>query len=211
MNKAFDETTVGAALTAAIDLIYAGLLWCLCAIPVFTLGSASTALYYATVKSVRHERGHVTSAFFSSFKANFGISLKIWLLMLAYLLIGVLDIYATGRMGLGKGTLMWYLLRILLAVPLLIGVWVFPYISRFENNVKNTLRFAVFMVLKYPGKTLLMSIELALIVLVCWLEPLLIPLFPGICTLIMSYTAEPVLKSVTSTAEDHNEDQWYNE
>ena len=43
MRKQFEDTAVGSALSAAIDVIFAGLLWCLCSIPVITVGPASAA------------------------------------------------------------------------------------------------------------------------------------------------------------------------
>ena len=43
-------------LTALIDIVWLGLLWLVCSLPVLTLGAASTALYYAMVKSVRHDQ-----------------------------------------------------------------------------------------------------------------------------------------------------------
>ena len=55
------ESKLRSALTAVIDLVWAGILWLLCSLPVITLGAASTALYYSVVKCIRHERGGLTA------------------------------------------------------------------------------------------------------------------------------------------------------
>ena len=89
-------------LSALIDLIWAGLLWLVCSLPLFTIGASSTALYYTVVKSIRHERGRVTSCFFRSFRSNFRQATAIWMLCGLYVLIGVGDCIAFSRMGVPK-------------------------------------------------------------------------------------------------------------
>lgn len=211
MRKPFEETAIGMALTAAIDVVYVGLLWCLCALPVITLGPASTALYYTTAKSVRHERGRVTATFFGSFRANFRVSLLTWLLLLGYILAGAANILILRGTESLQGTVLWYLSRMMLVPALFVFVWVFPFISRFENTVGGSLRFSCFLALKNIGRTLLLSAELAAFVLVGWLMPRLIPLLPGLCCLIMSYSTEDALRAAAAGSEDSNADPWYNE
>lgn len=211
MRKQFEDTAVGSALSAAIDMVFAGLLWALCSIPVITIGPASAALYYTTVKSVRHERGHVASTFFCAFRANFRISLVEWLIILAYVLLGVANIYAANRMGDALGPVQGYLSRIMLLPAVCVSVWMFPFISRFENTVGGTLKCVCFMMLRHFGRTALMTLELGAFVLVGWLLPALIPLLPGICCLVMSYSAEGALLMAAENSEDNNEDKWYNE
>ena len=211
MRKPFDETSAGLALTAAIDVIFAGLLWLLCALPVITLGPACTALYYTTVKSVRHERGRIAQTFFSSFKSNFRVSLSAWLILTAYLLIGTANIYLLSGMANAEGTVIWYLSRIMLLPAVFVFVWLFPFISRFENSVAGSLRFSGYLALKNIGKTLLLSAVLAAFAIVGWLLPGLIPLLPGVCCLVMSYVTEGALRAAAEGSEDNNADKWYNE
>ena len=46
-------------MSKVFDVIVLSLLWTLCCIPVITIGPATTALYYAIVKSIRKDRGWV--------------------------------------------------------------------------------------------------------------------------------------------------------
>lgn len=211
MRKPFEETTIGGVLSAAIDVLLAGLLWCLCSLPVVTIGPASTALYYTTAKSIRHERGRVAATFFKSFRQNLAVSLKAWLLLLLWLLVCAANLFLSGGMENGQNALLRNLSLILMLPAVFLFLWGFPFISRFENTVIGSLKYAFYLSLKYFGTTLLLLVELAAFLLAGWLLPPLIPLLPGICCLVLSYSIEPALKAAASGTEDNNSDRWYNE
>ena len=96
---------LGNLLSSLIDLIWAGFLCLFCSLPVITAGASVTALYYTIVKSIRHDRGRVSSCFFHSFRTNFRQATLIWLLCLLYILVGIGDAYAFSRMGVREGNL----------------------------------------------------------------------------------------------------------
>ena len=98
------ESRLQSVVSALIDMIWAGLLWLVCSLPVLTLGAATTALYYTVVKCVRHDRGRVSRCFFSAFRANFRQATLLWLLLAGYVLVGLGDIYALGLMGVEQGS-----------------------------------------------------------------------------------------------------------
>ena len=58
-------------LGKAFDAVILSTLYLVCCIPIITIGTATTALYYATVKGIRRERGYVYREFFKSFRLNF--------------------------------------------------------------------------------------------------------------------------------------------
>ena len=88
------ESRLHQVLTAIIDILWLGLLWLLCSLPLVTLGAASTALYYSMVKCVRHERSRATREFFHAFRQNFRQATLLWLICLGVLALGLADIYA---------------------------------------------------------------------------------------------------------------------
>lgn len=205
------ESRIVQVLTALIDLIWAGLLWLLCSLPVFTVGASSTALYYAVVKSIRHERGRVSSCFFHAFRTNFRQATGIWLLCILVLLAGIGDGIAFSRMDLGEHSPLPILSRLLLLPVPMLFPWLFSYVSRFENTVGNTLKYCVYLALRNFGKTLLLFLELALFLLICWLIPFLIPFLPGAFCMLMSLHLEPVFRSITLEQDSADADPWYNE
>ena len=200
---------IGNLLSSLIDLIWAGLLWLICSLPVITAGASATALYYTIVKCIRHDRGRVSSCFFHSFRRNFRQATAIWLLCLLYIAVGIGDAYAFSRMGIREGHLLFYLSRLFfLPVPLMIP-WLFAFLSRFENTVGGTFKYSAFLALRHFGITLLLAAELIVLILICWLLPMFIPLLPGPFCMLMSLHIEPVFRTIT--AADGNDDSWYNE
>ena len=205
------KSRISEALSGLIDLIVAGLLWLLCSLPVVTIGAASTALYYAVNKCVRHNRGRLTPTFFSGFRSNLRQATVLWLLFLAYAAVGAADAYAIRTMGFGPGTVL-HSLSILFFLPLLFFFpWVFAFLSRFENTVAGTLKFCGWLALRYFGRTLLLALELAGFLLIVWLLPSLLPLLPAAFCLMMSLSIEPVFKTLQQDLPDGNADTWYNE
>ncbi len=203
------ESKIGAALTAVIEIVWAGLLWLLCSLPVVTLGAASTALYYAVVKCIRHERGKLTGSFFAAFRREFRQSTLLWLILLAAAALFAADIRIFSRMGAAGvlGTVG----KILLLALLAFFPWVFAFVSRFTNTVGGTLRYCGYLALRHIGATLLMTLELVAFGLVSWLMPAIFPLLPGLVCLLLSLHIEPVFKPLTAGSTTPDGDDWFNE
>lgn len=203
------ESKLHMVLTALIDIIWLGILWLVCSLPVITIGAASTALYYTMVKCVRHDIPEPTRFFFRAFRKNFRQATLLWLLCLAALGVGLLDIVAFSQMGVKRGDFLYIFSRLLLLPVPMLFPWIFAFLSRFENTVMGTLRFAVWLALKNWKQTLLMFFEAALVGLICWLLPQIAPLMPGVLCLLISFSIEPALRELS--AGQGRPDDWYNE
>ena len=75
------------------DIMILNVLWLICCIPVVTVGAATTAVYYVTLKLVRDEEGPTIRSFFKSFKENFKQATVLWLIMLAVGALLGFDLY----------------------------------------------------------------------------------------------------------------------
>lgn len=204
-----EKSRIGSAVSRLIDLIVAGLYWLICSLPVITIGAASTALYYAVVKCVRHERGRLTGVFFSAFRREFRQSTLTWLIYIGYTAVIAADAYAIGAAGLGGvlGILRWvFFLPALLSLP-----WMFAYISRFSNNIKGSFKFVGWLTLKHLGKSVLLAAVLVAVGVIVYFTPLLLPLLPGTVCMLMSLIIEPVFREYTAEQGGENTDAWYNE
>lgn len=204
-----EKSRIGSAVSRLIDLIVAGLYWLICSLPVITIGAASTALYYAVVKCVRHERGRLTGVFFSAFRREFRQSMLTWLIYIGYTAVIAADAYAIGAAGLGGvlGILRWvFFLPALLSLP-----WMFAYISRFSNNIKGSFKFVGWLTLKHLGKSVLLAAVLVAVGVIVYFTPLLLPLLPGAVCMLMSLIIEPVFREYTAEQGGENTDAWYNE
>ena len=202
---------INEALSGIIDLVYASLLWILCSLPLFTLGASTTALYYTVAKNIRHNRGSLGSTFFHGFRSNFRISTLIWLLFLLYIAVFSADSYALSLMGFERGSILHTLSPLFLLPPLFLYPWIFAYISRFEDTIRGSIRFTLWLMLRYPLKSMLLAAELTVSLLIAWLIPQLLPLLPAPVCLLMSITIEPVFKTMQPAETDHSTDDWYNE
>ena len=203
------ETKLHAVLTAIIDIVWLGLLWLVCSLPLLTLGAASSALYHSMVKCVRHEFGSATRTFFASFRQNLRQGLLLWLICMGALTLGLADIYAFSRMGVRPGDFLYIFSRLLLLPVPALFPWIFAFLSRFHNSVSGTLRFAVYLAGRHPGATLLLTLELGGTLLIAWLMPGIIPLLPGVVCLLMSLSIEPALRGLS--AGQGTQADWFNE
>ncbi len=201
------ESKIGAALTAVIDVVTAGLLWLVCSLPLVTIGAASSALYYAMVKSVRHERGGLTKSFFKAFRRDFKTATLIWLLFLAAgFLLGMDALFFTQMSAVLAAVGRILLLGLIAFFP-----WVFAFVSRFSNTVFGTLKFCGYLALRSLGKTLLMTIELVGFGVIVWLMPPLVFILPGLVCLLLSLHIEPVFRTITAEMTVEGGDDWFNE
>ena len=208
----YSESAVNRGIVVIIDIIFLGILWLLCCLPVVTIGPASCAFYHAMVKCVRHGRAHVGASFFKALKDNFKTSFIIWLIFLLLIGLWFADMYAMNLLD-PEGTKLMSGISAYLIIPVLIPLpWVFAYISRFENSTWDTLKFSVFLSIKNLARTVMLLLLAAAFIILGWIFPALIPLLPGFCCLLMSFQIEPVFKNITKELEsDSNEDKWYNE
>ncbi len=203
------DSKLSRALTWAIDLVAAGLLWCLCSLPVVTIGAANAALYYTVVKCVRHGRGSLRRVFWDGLRSNLKGGTKMWLLYLAATAAGAANVTAARQLGGGGFSPLTALAGVIFLPVLLTLPWMFACLSRFENTLAGSLRFVGFLAVSHPGRSLLLAAELLSALLIAWLIPWLIPLLPGAYALLMSLVIEPVFRQYTGGAS--SADAWYNE
>ncbi len=146
-----------------ISCVWVSVLWMFFSIPIFTIGASTTALYYTVNKVIRHGRSYVWHEFISSFKANFKQATGSFLILLGVGIVLGLDTYIIHQMylageGLGKG----YVLFIaFLVMEFCFGMYLFPYMARFDNGFKATFKNTAIIALVNLPKTILMFLILA--------------------------------------------------
>lgn len=64
-------------MNCLFDILYVGILWIVCSLPVLTAGASTTAAYYAMAKCVRYKTGYIGREFFKSFRENLKQSLPL--------------------------------------------------------------------------------------------------------------------------------------
>lgn len=197
------------ALSKLFDVCYVSVLWVLACLPIFTIGAATTALYYTVNKVVRHSRGYVWKDFWGAFRSNFKQSTIVWLVVMAASALMVFDTYvmwkvAAAGQSIGKIYLFFTVVEIFV---IMWAIYLFAYIARFENTTKAIMKNAAIIAFANLPRTLLMFVILAIGVLGIYLINYLIIAIPGICAWLMSYPLETIFRKYMSEEERKAEDE----
>lgn len=167
---------VMSAMSRIADLIILNILTVLCCIPIITAGAALTALHYMTIKMVRKEDCYIVRGYFKSFKQNFRQATIIWLILLVAMFIiwGDFFILNSGIISLPKAFSV-----IIMAVGFLfmmMVIYTFPVLARFDNTIRNTLKNAFFMSILNLPRTLLVIVIYVLPFVILLTAPILMPI-----------------------------------
>lgn len=163
MGRLLDiDSPVMRFLNRVADLLILNLLMLICCIPIITAGAAFTAMHYVILKMVRGEEGYLIKGFFKSFAQNFKQATLIWLLMLAMLAVYIGDSLIFRYSTITFPRVMVIMVVAMGVILLLIAMYVFPLLARFDNTIKNTIKNAALITIANLPKTLLMALFYAL-------------------------------------------------
>ena len=203
-------------MSKVFDIFALSIIWVLCCIPVVTIGPATTALYYAVVKSLRRNRSYATKEFFHAFKTNLkqGMIVGVFLLVLTFILM--VNVEYAKQLGTTFGTYLRYFYIALLVAVLVVSIYVFPVLSRFTVTFKNLLKISLFFAIRHLLTTIVSVLILgASIFLVEFTLLIGLVFVPAVCALLQSFMMENVLKRYIPDAQKDEaegpKDEWYNE
>lgn len=150
MNTLFNmENPVVKFLSRAFDVAYLNLLFVICCIPLITIGSSATALYYCMLKISRDSDSSITRMFFHSLKRNLKQGILLTLIFVGVLVVLLVDIQACNvseSAAVGYFKLFLYVMCGLLAV---IASFSFPMLAQFENSIRNILKNSLIMAVSH--------------------------------------------------------------
>ena len=184
---------------------------------------ATTALYYAMVKSVRRERSYSIKEFFRSFLRNFKQGSILTVIFVA--LISVLSIdfqYATKLMEAENSMGSLYF-GVFIVIVILFGsmyLYVCPILSRFEMKLSGILKTAFIMGVRHLLTTIGLFVLLVVVLLGCYLVLPGIFFLPATAMLLATFLVEPVFKRYMPEKEEvqvdefgdaigQTKDEWY--
>lgn len=182
LNRIFNVDNVVFRTVDKIGKIFMlNLFWLVFSLPVVTMGAATTALIYSSMK-VQTGEGYWYTNFWKSFKENLKQATVIFLL---YLVLGaflIVDFMLGGQTRGPLGVMIQGAAGIIFVPYFLSLLYVFGVQSRFVNPVKATIRYAFFMSLKNFKYTLQMAI---LVIFFIWINTTV--LFFNFITLIYGF------------------------
>lgn len=141
MKGIFDpESSFMQLLSSAADLVILNVLFLVCSIPVFTIGASFSAMHFVLMKMVKQEDSNNIRVFFEAFRQNFKQATTLWLVFLVisgviagdavWMMRGEVEIPQTAAIVVGA----------IYAVMLMVMMYAFPMISRYENATKQILK-----------------------------------------------------------------------
>lgn len=190
------------------------LLWFICSIPIFTIGAATTGLYYAMLRLARDEDGNVTKMFFKSFRENFKQSTVLWLIMLAVGVFLGADGYVLYHLRLiaeGPLAVLW---TVLLAAVIALGVfyvilliWLFPLVASVQNTNREMIKNSFLIGVRYLFATICVAaIHFAVFfITVRFFTPFML-LGEGLCALLSSLLMWRIIDACSGSPDEDKED-----
>ena len=160
--------------TLICDILILSLLWLFFSIPLVTIGASTTALFFFTTRRISNREGTLWRDFWNSFKSNFKQATLIWLMIVAVgflLFVSVSSINAIDNPTLR-------ILILFMQIPMiiefiLVSLYIFPILSRFEVSLGEVLKSAFTM----ANRHILTSISFLVIALTVILAASFFPIF----------------------------------
>ncbi|MCR5448274.1 MAG: DUF624 domain-containing protein [Solobacterium sp.] len=186
------------------------MMWMICSLPIITIGASTTALYSVTLKIADERESNITRQFILAFRDNFKQATRIWMgLLLAGILIGG-DFYVVlhmRSMTTGSLAIMWTMnLALLIAISIIyvvILVYVFPLIARFENTDKAMIKNSLLIGIHYLFCTItVVAIHFVMFYAVVAIFTPLILFGEGLCALLSSYMLINVFRLISYRPEE---------
>lgn len=172
-----------------LHFLWLSILWFVCSLPIITIGASTTALYSVSLKYVRKEEGYLTSSFFQAFRENFKQSSVICLLFMVIGSALFLDfvVYFRSQETSLVSFILTTLFFSLCLVFILVNIYVYAILSKFDNTVTRTILNAFIMAVKHwPSSMMMLLLAFAVIVVGMLLFPPILLCAPALITYVNS-------------------------
>ncbi len=193
------------------DILYVGILWIICCVPLITAGASTTAAYYAMAKCVRHKTGYIGREFLKSFKSNFRQILPLTLVF--WVVSGVLavDVYYIWNHESRLNNALFVVLVFLCFLVSGLVIYICPLLSRFHKKNTELIKTAAYVLFKFLPLTIGILFMFLAVCAAVYLMPWAIFVLPGLYLFGLSYPMEYVLKKLMPPAQEDSEEaqKWY--
>lgn len=120
------------------DLVVLNILFLLTCLPVFTIGTAASAMYTLCFRMLRQEDGKIIRSYFRAFRENFKPATGMFAILV---LILVPDYFYFDRFFHAEGAMhyLYFFFVFIAAITVLAAGFAFPWVSQFRNSISQTL------------------------------------------------------------------------
>ena len=168
MSRFFNpDNPVMEFIAKIFDLVILNLIFIFSCVPIITIGAATSALSYVTLKMVRGEDPYIWRNFWKSFRQNFKQGTLVWIFSILIFIFLGMDFYIINSQNTSLFAVVRILLWIVCAVALSVFLYVFPVISHFVCTTKQALKNALLMTFGHLPYTLMMLALAGLLLFLC--------------------------------------------
>ena len=158
MNLFNEDGIWGRTFNFLGQLIALNLLWMVCSIPVITVGTSTTALYYCVLKLKKDGDCSISKQYWKSFRQNFIQSTIIWIGILVSALCLWMEWRAASVASGGLGTIITYIVGAMTVLLVIVALYIFPIVAAFENKISKLLTHVVYFGTKNIGYVIVIAI-----------------------------------------------------
>ena len=159
MRFLFDlESPIMQFLSRIADLMVLNIVFLLTCIPIFTVGTAVTALYDTVFRMDTGREGKMLATYFRSFRANFRQATLIWLVLLVFGIATGVNMSQLSEIGGIFGYILLMATTLILVLLVMIASYAFPLLSQFDNTAKATAKNALLLSVGHLPRTVVLLV-----------------------------------------------------
>ena len=143
------------------NLVVLNLLYLVFCIPIVTIGPATAALHYVTLKYAANEEDRVWAPFIHSFRQNLKQGILVGLIATAVGVFLAFDLYWIYQMvnaGQAFDKVVLVLVSLACIVYLMMTAYIYPLLARYDNSLKQMFRTAIILAIRHLPATLCMAV-----------------------------------------------------
>ena len=195
MHHFFSEDSPAfAVLSFFTDMVIVSVLWLVCCLPVFTVGAAFSALYYAVTKALRYKRGYAAREFFRGLKMCFRQSTAAWLLYVLLMAVLMIDLRIMQVSGGNTASFLQFVFTVIMLCLTVLLIYMLAYIARFTLPFGGVIRNAALMAVRHlPWSVILILLIVCPAAGVCLVPPLIL-IMPAAAAFLDSLILERIFR-----------------
>ncbi|MCC4045821.1 YesL family protein [Enterococcus gallinarum] len=187
MSKIFStEGKIYSGMERIYQILLLNSIFIISCLPVVTIGVALASAYGTAYKMIDHSEGVLYKEYLRQLKLNMLPATKLWVLILAVIGAGFWTFPYVQSFMVGN-KIAYYLTMVFITFLVLMSLYLFPLIARFDNSLSGTVVNAMILSLKHlPQSIIVFFITIGGVVIVPIYLPklLFVWLFTGIGTVI---------------------------
>ena len=204
-NSLFGPDTMFARFMNKLwDIIWTGLLWVLCSLPIVTMGASSCAAYQCIITVARGKNSGVTNLFFQIFKENIKTTIVLKIIGIFFIAWLGFDIIYLYGYGTDFSRTLSFILYTVLALYIMVVSYLYPLTSRFDESRFTLFKLSFYLTFRYIPMSILALIIFLVCVYAVYAMPWTIFLMPGFYWYLMSF---PVKKAIGMMAGDKDTEE----